>query len=209
MTGLGHFVPAEVVPNGVLAERLGVDDAWIVKRTGVKSRRRAAPSESLSDMATFAARRALADADVDPLDVDLILVATMTADEIIPNAAPLVAHALGAERAGAVDIGAACTGFLAALRLGAGQIETGRADRVLVIGAEALTRVARLRRSQDRAPVRRRRRRGAAGRRRRGRDRPDRAGRRRLARPQPAAAATRTARSAWTATRPTRPRSSA
>jgi 3-oxoacyl-[acyl-carrier-protein] synthase III len=141
IVGLGHHVPPEVVPNGPIAERIGVDDAWIVKRTGIKSRRRAAPADRLSDLATFAGRRALADAGVDPLDVDLVLVATMTPDEITPNAAPLVAHELGAETAGAIDIGAACTGWLAALRLAAGQVETGRADRVLVIGAEVLTRL--------------------------------------------------------------------
>jgi 3-oxoacyl-[acyl-carrier-protein] synthase-3 len=139
--GLGHHVPPEVVPNGPIAERIGVDDAWIVKRTGIKSRRRALPGERLTDYATFAGRRALNDAGVDPLDVDLVLVATMTPDEITPNAAPVVANALGAENAGAVDIGAACTGWLAALRLAAGQVETGRADRVLVIGAELLTRI--------------------------------------------------------------------
>jgi len=139
--GLGHSSPAEVVPNSAIGARIGVDDAWIVKRTGVHTRRRAAPNERLSDMATWAARRALGDADVEPYDIDLVLVATMSPDEITPNAAPLVAHALGAERAGAMDIGAACSGFLAALRLAAGQIETGRADRILVIGAEALTRL--------------------------------------------------------------------
>jgi len=142
ITGLGHWVPAEIVPNSELTERLGVDDAWIFKRTGVKSRRRAAPTERLSDMATWAGRRALSDAGLDAYDLDLVIVATMTADEITPNAAPLVAHALGAEKAGAFDVGAACTGFLAALRLAAGQIETGRAERILVIGAEALTRLA-------------------------------------------------------------------
>lgn len=139
--GLGHQVPPEVVPNGPIAERIGVDDAWIQKRTGIKSRRRAAPAERLSEYATFAARRAIADAGLDPLDVDLILVATMTPDEISPNTAPLVAHALGAENAGAIDVGAACTGWLAALRLGAGQVETGRADHVVVVGAELLTRL--------------------------------------------------------------------
>jgi 3-oxoacyl-[acyl-carrier-protein] synthase III len=139
--GLGHHVPPEVVPNGPIAERIGVDDAWIVKRTGIKSRRRALPDERLTDYATFAGRRALTDAGVDPLDVDLVLVATMTPDEITPNAAPVVANALGADNAGAVDIGAACTGWLAALRLAAGQVETGRAERVLVIGAELLTRI--------------------------------------------------------------------
>jgi 3-oxoacyl-[acyl-carrier-protein] synthase-3 len=134
--GLGHHVPPEVVPNGPIAERIGVDDAWIIK-----SRRRALPGERLTDYATFAGRRALADAGVDPRDLDLVLVATMTPDEITPNAAPVVANALGADSAGAIDIGAACTGWLAALRLAAGQVEAGRADRVLVIGAELLTRI--------------------------------------------------------------------
>ena len=139
--GLGHHVPPEVVPNGPIAERIGVDDAWIVKRTGIKSRRRALPGEHLTDYATFAGRRALTDAGVDARDIDLVLVATMTPDDITPNAAPVVAEALGADSAGAIDIGAACTGWLAALRLAAGQVETGRAERVLVIGAELLTRI--------------------------------------------------------------------
>ena len=141
IVGLGHQVPPEVVPNADIAPRIGVDDAWIQKRTGIKSRRRAAPHETLAEYATFAGRRALQDAGVDPRDVDLVLVATMTPDELTPNAAPVVAAALGAETAGAIDIGAACSGWLAALRLAAGQVETGRADRVLVIGAELLTRI--------------------------------------------------------------------
>ena len=139
--GLGHHVPPEVVPNGAIAERIGVDDAWIQKRTGIKSRRRALPHETLSEYATFAGRKAIQDAGVDPRDIDLVLVATMTPDDITPNAAPVVANALGAENAGAIDIGAACSGWLAAVRLAAGQVETGRADRVLVIGAELLTRI--------------------------------------------------------------------
>jgi 3-oxoacyl-[acyl-carrier-protein] synthase-3 len=89
----------------------------------------------------FAARRALQDAGVEPLDLDLVLVATMTQDEITPNTAPLVAHALGAERAGALDIGAACTGWLSALSMATAQVEAGRADKVLVVGAEVLTRL--------------------------------------------------------------------
>jgi 3-oxoacyl-[acyl-carrier-protein] synthase-3 len=139
--GLGHYLPAEVVPNEPIAERIGVDHDWIVKRTGIRSRRRAAPDERLSDVATRAAREALTDAGVDPIDVDLVLVATMTQDELTPNAAPLVVHALGADRAGAIDLGAACSGWLSGLSLAAAQLETGRADRVLLIGAEVLTRV--------------------------------------------------------------------
>src|ERR671929_2012569 len=134
--GLGHFLPAEVLPNGPIASRIDVDDAWIVKRTGIRARRRAAPTERTSDLATFAARRALQDAGVDPYDLDLVIVATMSQDEATPNTAPLVAHALGADRAGAFDIGAACTGWLSALQLAAGQVECGRAERVLVVGAE-------------------------------------------------------------------------
>jgi 3-oxoacyl-[acyl-carrier-protein] synthase-3 len=141
IVGLGHFLPAEVVPNGPVAERIGVDDAWIVKRTGIRARRRAAPTERTSDLATFAARRALHDAGVDPYELDLVMVATMSQDEATPNTAPLVAHALGAERAGAYDVGAACTGWLAGLSAGAAQIETGRADKILLVGAETLTRM--------------------------------------------------------------------
>jgi 3-oxoacyl-[acyl-carrier-protein] synthase III len=78
---------------------------------------------------------------VEALDVDLVLVATMSPDEATPNTAPLVAHALGAERAGAMDIGAACTGWLSALSVATAQVESGRADKVLVVGAEVLTRM--------------------------------------------------------------------
>jgi 3-oxoacyl-[acyl-carrier-protein] synthase-3 len=92
-------------------------------------------------MAVFAARRALQDAGTDAADLDYVIVATMSADEITPNAAPRVAHALGAEGAGAFDIGAACTGFLAGLQLASGMIEVGRAERILLVGAEKLTRI--------------------------------------------------------------------
>jgi 3-oxoacyl-[acyl-carrier-protein] synthase III len=141
IVGLGHKLPDRVVPNGPIAERIGVDSEWIVRRTGIRERRYAAPEERTSELATAAARRALQDAGLKPSDIDLVLVATMTPDELTPNTAPLVAHALGAERAGAIDVGAACTGWLSGLQLGAGQIESGRAERVLLIGAEILTRL--------------------------------------------------------------------
>jgi 3-oxoacyl-[acyl-carrier-protein] synthase III len=139
--GLGHYLPDEVMPNEPIAARIGVDHDWIVKRTGIRSRHRAAPDERLSEIATFAARGALTDAGVDSLDVDLVLVASLSQDELTPNAAPLVAHALGAERAGAIDLGAACNGWLSGVSLATAQIEAGRADCVLVIGAEILTRL--------------------------------------------------------------------
>jgi 3-oxoacyl-[acyl-carrier-protein] synthase-3 len=139
--GLGHYLPDEVVPNDAIAARIGVDDDWIVKRTGIRSRRRAAPGQRLTEIASRAAKQALNDAGVDEIDIDLVLVATLSQDELTPNAAPQIAHALGADRAGAIDVGAACTGWLSAVALAAAQIEAGRADRVLVIGAELLTRL--------------------------------------------------------------------
>jgi 3-oxoacyl-[acyl-carrier-protein] synthase-3 len=144
IAGLGHYAPERVVPNALIAERIGVDDEWIVRRTGIRSRRWAAEDETLADMAVAAGTRALADAGVDAAAIDLVLVATMTADQICPNAAPVVAHALGAHAAGAIDVGAACTGWLAGLRLAAGQVESGRAERVLLIGADRLSSLLNL-----------------------------------------------------------------
>ena len=141
ITGLGHYLPEEVVPNDPIAERIGVDDEWIVRRTGIRSRRRAAQDERLVDLAANAGAQALKDAQTDPDEIDLVLVASLSQDQLTPNAAPLVAHALGADRAGALDLGAACSGWLSGLSLAAAQVEIGRADRVLLIGAEILTRL--------------------------------------------------------------------
>ena len=140
VVGLGHKLPERVVPNGPIAERIGVDSEWIVRRTGIRERRYAAPGERTADLAVAAARRALSDAGLKATDVDLVLLATMTPDELTPNTAPVVAHALGIGAA-AYDIGAACTGWLSALSVGAGQIETGRSECALVIGSETLSRV--------------------------------------------------------------------
>ena len=128
-----------MVPNAEVAARLGVEDGWIEKRTGIRSRRALGPGERLSDLAATAGRAALADAGLDAADLDLILVATLAADEITPGAAPLVAHALGTTAA-AIDVNAACVGFLSALELACARIESGRAEHVLVVGAEGLRR---------------------------------------------------------------------
>jgi 3-oxoacyl-[acyl-carrier-protein] synthase III len=134
-------VPPGRLTNTELAERLGLTEDWILSRTGVRERPIATPEERLDDYAARAGAEALRRAGVDPADIDLVLVGTMTQDELTPNTAPLVAHAIGAHRAGAVDLGAACTAFLSGVSLGAAQIEVGRAEHVLVIGADFISRV--------------------------------------------------------------------
>jgi 3-oxoacyl-[acyl-carrier-protein] synthase III len=140
LTSLAMAVPERVVTNETVAARAGVTEQWIVHRTGVYERRHVSEGERLQDLATAAGRQALAEAGVPAEDVDLILVATLAADELTPNCAPLVAHDLGATKAGAMDVSAACTGFLSALALATAQVEGGRADNVLVIGADVLSR---------------------------------------------------------------------
>jgi 3-oxoacyl-[acyl-carrier-protein] synthase-3 len=133
-------LPERFVSNEQLAARLGVDSAWIAKRTGTRERPWVAGDERLSQLAADAGRAALEQAGVEPGELDLVLVATSTADEITPNAAPLVAGLIGASGAGALDVGAACTGWVSALAMACGQIESGRARHTLVVGADILSR---------------------------------------------------------------------
>ncbi|HET9719007.1 MAG TPA: beta-ketoacyl-ACP synthase 3 [Solirubrobacteraceae bacterium] len=134
-------LPAGRLTSAELAERFGIEEDWIISRTGIRERRRAAPDERLTDYAIRVGAAALDRAGVQARDLDLVVVATMTQDELTPNTAPLVAHALGAEHAGAFDVGAACTAFLTGLSVSAAQIESGRARRVLLIGADFITRI--------------------------------------------------------------------
>jgi 3-oxoacyl-[acyl-carrier-protein] synthase III len=133
-------LPARVVDNDQIAGPLGLDSEWISSRTGVRQRRMAL-DESLVDLAGRAGSRALSLAAVNPADVDLVLVATFTADELQPHAAPQVAERLGAGSAGAIDLGAACAGFLSGLSVAAAQLEARRAQAAVVIGAELMSRV--------------------------------------------------------------------
>jgi 3-oxoacyl-[acyl-carrier-protein] synthase-3 len=140
VAGLGAALPETVVTSDALAQRLGVEPEWILSRTGIEERRAAAPGERLEHLALRAARVALEEAGVTAAELDLVLVATCSPDELVAPAAAQVAHALGAS-CGAVDVGAACTGFLSGLSLAAGALESGRARRVLLIGAEVLSRL--------------------------------------------------------------------
>jgi len=140
LASISMAVPDQVVGNDIVAAGAGVTEQWIVHRTGVHERRNVSDGETVVTLGAEAGRLALEEAGVDAEDLDLVLLATVAPDEVLPNAAPLVATELGARRAGAMDLGAACTGFLSALSMATAQVEGGRADHVLVIGADVLSR---------------------------------------------------------------------
>lgn len=140
IVGLGTALPEHSVGNEEIAASLGLADGWIERRTGIARRRYAAPGERVVDLGRRAGEAALLDARLTIADVDLVLVATLAPDEITPGSAPLIAHELGGVATAAIDIGAACAGSIAGLALGSAWIEAGRADTVLVIGAEILSR---------------------------------------------------------------------
>jgi 3-oxoacyl-[acyl-carrier-protein] synthase-3 len=141
IAGLGIAVPETVVANAAIAARLGIDESWIVQRTGISERRIAAEGERVSGLAAAAGERALAASGVAAADLDLVLVATTSNDDLMPGASPRVATAIGTERAGTIDLNAACTGFVSGLALACGQIESGRAASVLLVGAEIMSRI--------------------------------------------------------------------
>lgn len=140
ITGLGTALPERVVPNAEITPAIGVEDDWIVRRTGIRERRYAAAGASLTELATAAGAAALGDAGVAGAELDLVLVATCSNDSIMPNCAPQVAHALGAAGMAAFDVGSACTGFLAALAAARGMLASGASRQALVIGAEIMSR---------------------------------------------------------------------
>ena len=140
LAGLGMAVPEQVRGNDVIAQRLGVDEEWIARRTGTRERHVAAAGQRLDQCAARAARDALGQAGIDGADVDAVLVGTTSPEEMSPHAAPLVAADIGATGAAAIDVSAACTGFLSCLVMGAAMIESGRARTVVAIGADFLTR---------------------------------------------------------------------
>ncbi|HEY5638874.1 MAG TPA: beta-ketoacyl-ACP synthase III [Dehalococcoidia bacterium] len=140
ITGWGMYVPERVVPNdSFVTMGLDTSDEWISSRTGIERRRVVEADEATSDMATKAALKAMAVAGLHGGDVDLIVVATCTPDHVMPATASIVQDRLGMLNAGAMDLNAACSGFVYALATGAAQVESGRARNVLVIGADELS----------------------------------------------------------------------
>ncbi len=139
VTGLGFYVPEKRLRNADFEKMVDTTDAWIVERTGIRERRQVAEGEATSDLAVAAARKALAQANLAAEDVDLIIVGTVTPDHYFPSTACMVQNKLGCWKAGAFDIGAACSGFIYALSVGQKFVESGSHRNVLVIGADALT----------------------------------------------------------------------
>ncbi|MDG1025085.1 MAG: ketoacyl-ACP synthase III [Gammaproteobacteria bacterium] len=137
ITGWGKCVPPAVLSNDDLATFIDTSDDWITSRTGIRERRIC--HTSFSDMAIVAARHALAAADMDPMELDLILLGSLTNDSLCPNTASLVQDAIGARNAASIDINSACTGFLYGLHIGTNLIKTGAHKKVLVIGGEFIS----------------------------------------------------------------------
>jgi 3-oxoacyl-[acyl-carrier-protein] synthase III len=141
ITGLGCYVPERVLTNAELATIVDTSDEWIRERTGIRERRIAAPDEALTDLALPAARTALAQAQVEAQDVDLLICATVTPDMMFPTSSALLADALEAPQAAAYDLLAGCTGFMYALAQAYGMMAAGLSQRALVVGGDVLSRI--------------------------------------------------------------------
>jgi 3-oxoacyl-[acyl-carrier-protein] synthase-3 len=139
--GTGAYVPERVLTNADLETLVDTSDEWIVTRTGISERHIASDEQATSDLSYHASRAALEAANLDVADLDLILVATATPDMVFPSTACVLQDRLGARRAGALDISAACSGFIYGLSMANGLIRSGAARTVLLLGAETLTKV--------------------------------------------------------------------
>lgn len=142
ITGVGHYVPDYILTNKELETLVDTNDEWIRTRTGIKERRILKdPKKATSYLATNAARQAIEDAGIEAEELDAIIVATVTPDYLFPATAALVQKRIGAKNAYAFDLSAACSGFLFALSTGGTMIESGRAKKVLVIGADKMSSI--------------------------------------------------------------------
>jgi 3-oxoacyl-[acyl-carrier-protein] synthase-3 len=137
--GTGHSYPEGILTNADLTKIVETSDEWITTRTGIKQRRKAAPGEYTSMFAVRAARQAIERARLDPSDIDLLLCATVTPDQILPSTGCIVQAELGANNAAAMDVVAACSGFLYGVSLASSMIQTGQVRHAVVVGAEILT----------------------------------------------------------------------
>lgn len=141
ITAIGSYVPEQVITNADLEKMVDTDNEWIVRRTGIEERRRASDDQYSSDLAILAAQDLFKRYPSDPSEVDAIIVATTTPDMACPSVASRVQQAIGAAQCFAIDVSAACAGFVSALQLANGLILSGAYRKALVIGAETLTKI--------------------------------------------------------------------
>lgn len=141
INGLGVTLPASVITNQDFEKRLDTSDQWIVERTGIKERRWAGPEDTVSSMAHGAALQAMAQAGITAMDLDAIIIATATPDRLLPSTACYLQASLGAEKAAAFDLSAACSGFIYGLTVAEGLIFGGQAKHILVVGGEKLSSI--------------------------------------------------------------------
>ena len=141
ITGLGCHVPERVLSNDELSGMVDTNDEWIIERTGIRERRIAAPEEALSDLALPAAEQALDHAGVRAEEVDLLVVATVTADMAFPSTGAILADRLGSKDAAAYDLSAGCTGFMYAIAQAHGMVAAGLARKALVVGGDVLSKI--------------------------------------------------------------------
>lgn len=140
ITGTGSYLPEKVLTNHDLEKMVDTNNEWIIERTGISERRIASPHENTSDLAKIASEEAIKSAGLLPKDIDFILVATTSPDRIMPNTACMIQKKIGADKCGALDIYAACSGFLYGLSLADQMIKGGLYKNILVVGAEIITR---------------------------------------------------------------------
>jgi len=141
LAGTGMAVPARVLSNDDLAQMVDTSDEWIMQRTGIKTRHVAEDGVTIRHLAVDAVRQALANAKVKPQEVDLVLCATMTPEMVCPATAVRIAAEIGATPAGAMDLSAACSGFVYGLNMASAMIQSGHAHTIVVVGVETLSRI--------------------------------------------------------------------
>src|SRR5262249_19367680 len=141
IAGVGKCLPQRVLTNHDISRMVDTSDEWISTRTGIRERRIAAEDESAATLGIQAGRNALESGGIDPASIDLVICATSTPDNVFPATASLIQDALGCRNAGAFDVNAACAGFLAAFTTAGGLVQAAVHKRVLVVGAEVMSRI--------------------------------------------------------------------
>ncbi|SVA94824.1 uncharacterized protein METZ01_LOCUS147678, partial [marine metagenome] len=141
LIGTGSYLPDKILTNFDLEKMVDTSNEWILKMTGISERRIADEKMATSDLGIRAARRAIKSADIDPLEIDMIIVSTATPDSAFPSTACSVQNGIGAKKASSFDLSAACSGFVYGLDLADGMIKSSRYDTILVIGAEIFSRI--------------------------------------------------------------------